>query len=174
MFFVFVGITVLSGALVWRIKGADVFFATLSHDLDQLARIAPRVALAVAAAGALWVLLPREKLGALMSSDRGITGLVLASLAGMVTPGGPTSAFALLAMIGGFGADRGMMVSFIAAWATLGLQRILTWDVPMMGLDFSVLRFAATLPLPVLAGMLARWLPFPMTLRAEIRLRDRM
>ncbi len=28
------------------------------------------------------------------------------------------------------GADRGALVAYITAWATLGLQRVLVWDVP--------------------------------------------
>ena len=95
-------------------------------------------------------------------------------MAGFLTPGGPTSAFVLLALIGSMGADRGVMVTYITAWATLGVQRILAWDIPMMGPEFSALRFAATLPLPILAGMLARALPFEVVLKREARLRDRM
>ncbi len=32
------------------------------------------------------------------------------------------------------------MVAYITAWATLGLQRILVWDVPFMGAEFAMLR----------------------------------
>ena len=101
-------------------------------------------------------------------------GLVVATFAGTITVGGPTAAFPLLAILGAVGADRGVLVTFITAWATLGLQRILTWDVPMMGAEFSALRFAATFALPVLAGLVARALPIEVVLKGETRLRDRM
>lgn len=174
MFFVFVALAILSGLLVWWLKGEAVFQEALADDVAMLVDTVPRVIGAVAVAGLLWVLIPRERIAGLIGRESGVLGLIFAAVAGTITPGGPTSAFALLAMIGGMGADRGLMVSYITAWATLGLQRILTWDVPMMGFDFSSLRFLSTLPLPVLAGMLARALPVAVVLKAETRLRDRM
>jgi hypothetical protein len=62
----------------------------------------------------------------------------------------------LLAILAGAGADRGILVSYITSWALLGVQRMIVWDIPLMGVDFSVLRFAVSLPLPILAGYIAR------------------
>lgn len=174
MFFVFLTLAILAGVAVWLLEGREVFWQALEEDLQMLMDTVPRVMVAVGAAGIMWVLLPRDKISALVGRNSGIIGLCLATVAGTVTPGGPTSAFALLAMIGAMGADRGTMVTYITAWATLGLQRILTWDVPMMGFDLSALRFAATLPLPVVAGLIARMLPIDLVLKAESRLRDKM
>jgi hypothetical protein len=120
------------------------------------------------------VVIPRDKVAATVGRGSGIMGLVVATFAGTITVGGPTAAFPLLAILGAIGADRGVLVTFITAWATLGLQRILTWDEPMMGAEFSALRFAATFALPVLAGLVARALPIEVVLKGETRLRDRM
>ena len=174
MFFVFLVIALATGTAVWRIYGKDIFLDVLTEDGAMFLLILPRVIVAVGVAGLLWAILPRDRIAAGIEKVSGFRGLLLAAVAGLVTPGGPTSAFVLLAMIGSMGADRGVMVTYITAWATLGLQRILTWDIPMMGSDFSVLRFAATLPLPVLAGMLARALPIEVVLKRETRLRDRI
>lgn len=174
MFFVFLVIAVATGTAVWRMFGKDAFLEILSEDGTMFLLTLPRVIVAVGVAGLLWAILPRDRIAAAIEKVSGFRGLLLAALGGLITPGGPTSAFVLLAMIGSMGADRGVMVTYITAWATLGLQRILTWDIPMMGSDFSVLRFAATLPLPVLAGMLARALPLNVELKRETRLRDKM
>ena len=174
MFWVFLAVAILTGAAVWRLHGPEAFREALREDLGVLLHTLPRVAFAVGTAGLLWAILPRDRIAALIERATGLRGLLLATVAGMITPGGPTSAFVILALIGSMGADRGVMVTYISAWATLGLQRILAWDIPLMGPDFSLLRFVATLPLPVLAGMLARALPIPVVLRQEVRLRDRM
>ena len=50
-------------------------------------------------------------------------------------------------------------MAYITAWATLGLQRVLVWDVPFMGAEFAFLRILISLPLPVIAGLIARRLP---------------
>ena len=174
MFFALLGVSIVAGAAVWLTQGREVFVQALRDDLSVLFGTMPRVIFAIATAGLLWVLIPRERVAAIVGRGSGLMGLVAATGAGIVTVGGPTAAFPLLAILGGVGADRGVMVAYITSWATLGLQRILTWDVPMMGADFSVLRFGATLCLPVLAGLIARALPIRVVLKAETRLRDRM
>ena len=75
-----------------------------------------------------------------------------------------TSSASLLVLIGGVGADRGILVAYISSWAMLGLQRILVWDLPLMGVEFSVIRFLVCLPLPILAGLIARRLPLRLRL----------
>lgn len=174
MFFALLAVSILSGAAVWWAKGEAVFRQALADDLSLLTDTMPRVIAAVGAAGILWVLIPRDKVAGIVGRGSGLLGLVAATVAGTITVGGPTAAFPLLAILGAVGADRGVMVAFITAWATLGLQRILTWDVPMMGAEFSALRFAATCALPVVAGMIARALPIEVVLKGETRLRDRM
>ncbi len=174
MFWIFLAIAALCGALVYVLEGEAAFRAALVEDGRMVVETVPRVVVAIAVAGMIWVLMPRERISALVGRSSGMAGLVLATIAGAITPGGPTSAFSLLAMLGALGADRGTMIAYIASWATLGMQRILIWDVPMMGPDFSLLRIASTLVLPVAAGLLARALPIRLDLKGEQRLRDRL
>ena len=86
-------------------------------------------------------------------------------MAGALTPGGPSSAYPLLAVLGASGADRGAMVAYITSWAILGMQRVLIWDVPFLGAEFAILRTLVSLPLPILAGLIARNIPLTLTLR---------
>lgn len=174
MFLVFALLATASGLLVWVLEGPAVFRQALVEDGEMVLQTVPRVVMAVGAASILWVLLPRERLSDIVGRNAGMRGLILATIAGAITPGGPTSAFPLLAMMAAVGADRGTLVAYISAWATLGLQRILMWDVPMMGLDFSTLRFVSSMTLPVFAGILARALPITLNLKEERRLRDRL
>lgn len=173
MFWAFLAIAVACGAGVYVSQGEEAFYAALATDGDMLVDTVPRVTVAIAIAAIIWVLMPRDRMSAIVGRSGGIYSLLAATVAGAITPGGPTSAFSLLAMLGALGADRGTLITYIAAWATLGMQRILIWDVPMMGPDFSLLRIASTLALPVAAGYLARALPITLTLKSEQRLRDR-
>lgn len=161
----FLAFALISALLVWYVLGPDIFFDAIDDDIGMVLDTLPRVMVAISVAALLWVLLPRDRLAGMLGRESGMKGLVIATFAGTITPGGPSSAYALLAMLGASGADRGTMIAYIAAWATLGLQRILIWDVPFMGEEFSILRFAVTLPLPILAGLLARALPFDLRLR---------
>ena len=154
------------GVLCWAIKGPDAVAAALSEDFNLLLGLMPRVFVALTIAALIWVMMPRELMTTLVGSNSGMRGLVIAAVAGTVTPGGPASAYPLLAAAGASGADRGALVAYITAWATLGLQRILIWDVPFMGAEFAMLRFAVCLPLPIIAGLIAR------RLRLELRIKE--
>jgi uncharacterized membrane protein YraQ (UPF0718 family) len=157
------------GALCWAIKGGDIVVAAFVDDLDLLIGLMPRVLVALSIAALIWVLMPRDRMSALVGQETGLRGLIVATLAGTVTPGGPSSAYALLAVLAASGAERGALVAYITAWATLGMQRILIWDVPFMGPEFAILRFAISLPLPVVAGLVARRLPFELRVKGASR-----
>lgn len=163
-FWGFLAFAIVCGTVTYFVLGAEAFGHALERDFDLLLTTLPRVVAAVAVAGLVWALLPREKIIALVGSESGIKGLVIATIGGIVTPGGPASAFSLLAVLGTGGADRGAMVAYLAAWSMLGIQRILLWDVPFMGADFSVLRFIVCLPMPIIAGLIARRLPLTLTI----------
>jgi len=164
-FWGFLAAAVAFGVLCWAVRGEAVVREALGHDLGLLVSLLPRVLIALSIAALIWVLLPRDRISGLVGKESGLKGLAVATLAGTVTPGGPSSAYALLSVLGLSGADRGAMVAYITSWATLGLQRILVWDVPFMGPEFASLRFAISLPLPIIAGMIARRLPLTLRLK---------
>lgn len=166
-FWIFVALAVLMAGVCYAVLGPETFAAAIDRDRDLLADLLPRVAAAQVVAGFVWVLLPRERMSRFLNRNRGRRGLFIAAAAGAVTPGGPASAFPFLAILAGTGADRGILVAYITSWALLGVQRIIVWDIPLMGIDFSLLRFLVGAPLPIIAGMLARRLPFSVTLQTD-------
>jgi uncharacterized membrane protein YraQ (UPF0718 family) len=163
-FWGFFAFAIVAGTACWLVLGEAAFVDALETDVELILKMMPRVALALTVAGLLWVTLPREHVTALIGTESGMRGLLIATGAGIVTPGGPSSAFALLAVLGGAGADRGAMIAYIVSWAILGVQRILVWDVPFMGAEFSFVRFVVCLPLPIVTGLIARRLPFKLQL----------
>lgn len=166
-FWVFLGVAIVTGAACWALRGREVFLHALFHDLDLLGGLLPRVLVALSIAALIWFLLPRDRISTLVGSNSGLRGLVIATAAGIVTPGGPSSAYALLAVLGLSGADRGPLIAYITSWGLLGLQRVLVWDVPFMGAEFAILRFLVCLPLPIVAGLIARRLPLAMRIRDQ-------
>jgi len=52
----------------------------------------------------------------------------------------------------------GFIVSHVRALADHAEQRILIWDMPLLGIDQASLRFLSGFWLPSLAGLLAGWL----------------
>ena len=163
-FWVFFAIAVVTGAACYFWQGAEVFNKSLAEDAVLLGNTVPRILAAISVAGIIWVILPRDKLTKYIGRDQGIMSLVVTMFASILTPGGPSAAFSLLAILGSAGADRGVLVTYITGWSMLGIQRILIWDMPFMGADFSIIRFLVSLPLPIIAGMIARKIPMGLEL----------
>lgn len=170
-FWFFVAFAAAMAGFCYAVLGPAAFFAAIDEDMAQLADLVPRVTAAQYLAGMIWVLLPREKVAQFLNRNQGRRGLLIAAAAGAITPGGPASAFPFLVMFAVSGADRGILVTYITSWAILGLQRIVVWDIPLMGIDFSALRFVVSLPLPFIAGVIARRLPLDVTTDLEGRAR---
>lgn len=166
-FWVFVAVACGTAGICYSVLGPETFAAAIARDRELLADLVPRVAAAQVIAGFVWVLLPRDRMRELMQHTRGRRGLLLAAVAGALTPGGPASAYPFLAILAGSGADRGVLVTYITSWALLGMQRIIMWEIPLLGIDFALLRFLIGASLPVIAGMAARRLPFAVTLETD-------
>lgn len=166
-FWVFTAFAAVMAGLVFWLHGPDSLVATMDRNLGHILTMVPRIIFAIMLAGFLGAVLPRERLSRVLGKHSGLLGMVIASAAGTITPGGPASAFPILAILGAAGADRGIMIAYITAWATLGIQRIVMWDMSLMGPDFTVLRVLVSLPVPILAGLIARRIPIEIELKEE-------
>jgi uncharacterized membrane protein YraQ (UPF0718 family) len=155
----FAALAVASGAAVYVFKGAAVFFRALDDSFDLLLVVAPRVFAALLLAGFIQVLISRDMVARWIGERSGVGGIVIAAAAGALTPGGPLTAFPIAVALAASGAARGTLVAYITAWAMLGVQRMMVWEIPFMGTDFALLRVTCVAALPVLAGMLAQRIP---------------
>ena len=95
-------------------------------------------------------------MSAWMGEETGLRGILLGTVAGILTPSGPFIAMPLAVVLLRGGAASGAVVAFLSGWALLALHRLVAWEVPILGWRFALLRYAACLALPVLAGVLAR------------------
>lgn len=100
-------------------------------------------------------LLPAELIAGLVGKESGVWGIVLAGLLGGLIPGGPMLSFPIALTIWHAGAGPAQMIAFLTGWSLLTVHRILTYEAPLMGVRFAAIRFIASLPLPILAGIAA-------------------
>jgi uncharacterized membrane protein YraQ (UPF0718 family) len=156
-------VAVVSGSLVLGLQGPAAFLVALGTAEGVFLSILPAMVAGLLLAASLKQLVPPGALAAWMGAESGWRGLMVATLAGLATPGGPMAAFPLVLVLAQAGADRGALICFIVSWALNGVQRVLVWEVPLLGADFALLRFLCGLPLGVLAGLLARRIPIAWT-----------
>jgi uncharacterized membrane protein YraQ (UPF0718 family) len=128
----------------------------LLDDIELLLTILPKVAAGCLIGALVRMLVPREVIVRWVGEGSGAKGLMIATAVGAIFPGGPFTIFPLAVAFMLSGADRGSAVAFVTGWLLLGVNRAIIWELPFFGTDMVILRFLISLPLPLLAGAMAR------------------
>jgi uncharacterized membrane protein YraQ (UPF0718 family) len=144
-----------AATVYWR-DGRDHFFAILGSDLTLFAEMLPKVLAGCLIGTFVTLLLPRELVARWVGHESGFTGLLIAAFFGFFLPGGPITIYPVAGAFLIMGADAGAVVSFIVSWTLIGYTRALVWELPFFGSDFVLWRIVEALPLPIVAGLLAR------------------
>lgn len=158
-FWVMAAAAIIAGAVCWHLKGMDVVKESFASDVDLLLFLAPRFGAGILIAAFVHKLLPREQVARYISEGAGYKAVAIATVAGGLTPGGPMTSFPLVRSLREVGTGRSALVAYVTSWSTMGFQRILNWELPLLGPDFTLLRLASSLPLPLIAGLIARLCP---------------
>jgi uncharacterized membrane protein YraQ (UPF0718 family) len=144
-----------AAAVYWR-DGAEHFLAILSGDLTLFGEMLPKVLAGCLIGAFVTLLLPRELVARWVGHESGFAGLAVAALFGFILPGGPITIYPVAVAFLAMGADAGAVVAFITSWTLIGYTRALVWELPFFGSDFVIWRIVEALPLPIVAGLLAR------------------
>jgi uncharacterized membrane protein YraQ (UPF0718 family) len=60
----------------------------------------------------------------------------------------------LLVVLANSGAGMAALVAYMTSWSLFGIHRIITWEAPLMGWRFVIVRVIPSLAFPVIAGWL--------------------
>lgn len=138
-------------------RGESQHITGLKSALKMTIDVLPLLIFAFILAGMIQTLLPHELLSRWIGEESGIRGILIGTIAGGITPGGP---FVSLPLAAGFlrsGASLGTMVAFITAWSLWAVSR-LPMEIGIMGWKFTAVRLACTFFFPPIAGFLAQML----------------
>jgi uncharacterized membrane protein YraQ (UPF0718 family) len=145
-----------AAATVYARDGREHFFRILLGDVTLFAEMLPKVLAGCLIGAFVTLLLPREMVARWVGHESGFAGLLIAVFFGFLLPGGPITIYPVAGAFLIMGADAGAVVAFIVSWTLLGYTRALVWELPFFGPDFVIWRIVAALPLPIVAGLLAR------------------
>lgn len=137
-----------------RYKGQEYAAEGVKSAFTMMVRIVPLLVFAFIVAGTVPVLLPPEMLAKWVGSGSGLRGILVGSVAGGLTPGGPYVSFPIVAGLLRSGAGVGTMVAFVTGWSLWAIAR-LPMDVGILGWKFTLIRFASTFFFPPAAGLIA-------------------
>jgi uncharacterized membrane protein YraQ (UPF0718 family) len=144
-----------AGYVFWR-DGLERFLDVVWSDAGLFARMLPNVLAGCLIAALVTVLLPRDTISRWVGKDSGFKGILISAGVGIIVPGGPFTIYPIAAAFLGMGADAAAVVTLITSWTTIGMSRVLVWEMPFLGFDFVLWRWLAALPLAVLAGLAVR------------------
>jgi uncharacterized membrane protein YraQ (UPF0718 family) len=160
-------IAILFSILLWAIATALLLVAwrrrdgtareALSRGWREFVWLLPRLTLGIIGAGFIARLLPEEAVSAYLGAESGWIGLMIATSAGALTPGGPVVGFSIAAAALKAGAGLPQVIGYVTAWSLLSFNRILVWELPIMARWFIGLRLMVSVPLPLIAGAIAMW-----------------
>lgn len=121
----------------------------------QTQAITPKIVLAFLISGFFTQLIPTELVAQWLGQDAGLKGIMIGSLIGGLTPGGPIICFPVVYILLKTGAAAPALISFLTAWSVFAFHRVLAYELPLMGMKFVRIRMLASLILPPLAGIMA-------------------
>jgi uncharacterized membrane protein YraQ (UPF0718 family) len=151
-----IGLALAALLLTLRRGGLPAGRRALRDTGESIARVLPILLVAIPMAALLAQLIPPDLAAAWLGPESGLTGVLVAAAIGGFIPGGPFVSFPLVLTFIKAGAGAAQMVALITAWAILGVHRVLTWELPVLGPRFVAIRLISGAALPVLAGLVAQ------------------
>lgn len=136
-------------------RGAGTVAAAAGASWDLVTMVFPRLLLGFGIAGLLQVLVPAEAVVGWLGAEAGWRGILVGWVAGALAPGGPFVSFPILAALSKAGAGLPALITFLSSWSVLGVNRILVWEMPVMGGRFVVARVLLSLLVPPVLGLVA-------------------
>lgn len=148
-------VAIAAGIAAVVIRGPSAIPDALRIVLSDAMFITPLIVLGLVVGALFTALVPRETVSRYLGQQAGLNGILIASFVGTVMPAGPFAAFPIVLALGRSGAGIGALIAFLTAWGAVGLHRVFVWELPFMGGEFAALRFFTSLPMPILAGLMA-------------------
>lgn len=136
-------------------KGQDLHLKGIKSALNMTVQILPLLFFALVVAGMIKVLLPHELISRWIGEESGIRGILIGTLAGGLTPGGPYVSLPVVAGLLRAGSGIGTMVAFLTAWSLWAVSR-LPMEIGILGWKFTLVRLACTFFFPPIAGLIAQ------------------
>jgi len=147
-----------SAALLYETRGVEAVRAALDDNGRIFTLLIVFLPAVLLLASFVEVMLPKSVVERWLGAGSGVKGILVSSLAGMFTPGGPYLAFPLVLALYRAGADWAPLIAYITAWSMNSVARMLVFEIPFVGVELPMVRLIACFALPPVAGLIARWI----------------
>lgn len=151
---IIMGVIAIALFIVAYLKGGGEHILGLKEAGNILLQILPLLIFAFIIAGIIKVLIPTEMISKWVGAESGFRGIMIGTVVGGLTPGGPYTAMPIAAGLLQAGAGIGTMVAFMTGWSLWAFTR-LPLEIGIMGWKFTGVRLACTFFLPIVAGLIS-------------------
>jgi len=135
-------------------RGRGEHAAGLRAGGTMLVQVLPLLFFAFIVAGVVQILIPREAIARWIGVESGLRGILLATVVGGITPGGPYVSLPIVAGLMRSGASFGVTVAFLTSWSLWAIARA-PMEVGLLGWKFTAVRLASSFFFPPIAGLIA-------------------
>jgi len=149
------GVLAIVLLLIGYYRGEGQHISGMKSALTMTVEILPLLVCAFIVAGMIRVLLPHELISKWVGVESGMKGILIGTLAGGLSPGGPFVNLPVVAALLRTGASVGTMVAFLTGWSLWAIAR-LPMEVGILGWKFTLIRIASTFIFPPIAGLIAQ------------------
>jgi uncharacterized membrane protein YraQ (UPF0718 family) len=141
------GVIALVLFTITTIQGDGQNISGLRSAMQMTIQIVPLLIFAFIVAGYVQVLIPKELLSKWVGEESGLRGIIVGTLAGGLTPGGPYVSLPIAAGLLKSGAGMGIMVAFVTSWSLYAVAR-LPMDIGILGVRFTLIRLISIFIFP--------------------------
>jgi uncharacterized protein len=149
------GVLAVAFLIYGYVQGQGAHIAGTKVALTMTWQVIPLLVFAFLLAGMVQVLIPQEAIAKWVGAESGFRGILIGSVAGAFTPGGPFVSMPIAAGLLRTGAGIGTMVAFLTGWSLIAVIRM-PLEVGIMGWKFTAIRAVTTFFFAPIAGWLAQ------------------
>lgn len=136
-------------------KGNYLHIKGLKISGNMFIQVVPMLLAAFMVAGLIQVLIPQDVISHWLGPQTGLKGILIGSLAGAVTPGGPYVALPIALSFYKSGAGIGCIIAYLVGWTMWGIQGLF-FELAILGPRLTLIKRGITIIFPPIAGLLAQ------------------
>ncbi len=140
--------------IIASLQGEGKNVAGLKSAWNMTLQIIPLLIFAFIIAGLVQILIPRDLISQWVGDESGFRGILIGTVAGALTPGGPYVSLPIAAGLLKTGASIPTMVAFVTGWSLMSVAR-LPLEVGIMGWRFTLIHILSVIIFAPLAGLIA-------------------
>lgn len=152
---IIMGVIAITLYIIAYSKGTGQHLSGVKTAVTMTIELMPLLIFAFIIAGLIQELLPHELIAKWIGGESGIRGILIGTIAGGISPGGPYVSLPIAAGLLNAGAGIGTMVAYITGWSLWAVARI-PMEVGILGWKFTLIRIVSTFIFPPIAGIIAQ------------------